>query len=208
MLLPLVVIVLYLFGVVGNKRVSAEGGKPYNSYDFLETGRATEDFQKSIIPKEFFWAYIYISSPLANLQVNIKRDEVPPVTFTRILEYINNEFLFESISKRINAIAGIEREEEIIMKHPFNVSTVYSRSYSYIRWPGIIIMAGFILILPLLYFKILSKNNSYSLTAYAILCTMYLFFVYDNTIRLMGWGFLLVYPIVLPLADRFLKQKE
>jgi hypothetical protein len=206
--LPILVIALYLFGVVGNKRAAAEDKATYNPDIFLETGRATEHFRESIVPKEFFWAYIYISSPLANLQMNINHHTVPPISTRRVLEYINNEFLFESISKRINAMAGINRQKDIIIKHPLNVSTIYSTSYTYIGWPGMITMAIFILALPLLYFKILSKNNSYSLTAYAILCTMYLFFIYDNTIRLMGWGFLLVYPITVPFVDRFLNRKK
>lgn len=206
--LPLLVIVLYLFGVAGNKRGAAEGDGAYNPNEFLKTGKATEKFKESFVPKEFFWAYIYISSPLANLQMNISHHKVPPITVTRVLEYVNNEFLFESLSKRINAMAGIEREKEIIIKHPFNVSTIYSLSYTYIGWSGMIAMAVFILVLPLLYFKILSKSNSYSLTAYAILCTMYLFFIYDNTIRLMGWGFLLVYPITFPFVDKFLTRKS
>lgn len=205
--LPLMVIVLYLFGVAGNKRSASEGNGAYNPNEFLETGRATEKFRESFVPKEFFWAYIYISSPLANLQMNINHHKVPPISVRRVLEYVNNEFLFESISKRINTMAGINRQKAIIIKHPFNVSTIYSTSYTYIGWPGMITMAVFILALPLLYFKALSKNNSYSLTAYAIFCTMYLFFIYDNTIRLMGWGFLLVYPIAFPLVDKFFNRK-
>lgn len=208
LLVPVLVIVLYFFGVAGNKRGAAEGNGSYNPDEFLETGRATENFRESFVPKEFFWSYIYISSPLANLQMNINHHTVPPISRRRILEYINNEFLFESISKRINTLAGINRQEAIIIKHPFNVSTIYSTSYTYIGWPGMITMAVFILALPVLYFKMLSKNNSYSLTAYAILCTMYLFFIYDNTIRLMGWGFLLVYPITIPVVDRVLNRKK
>ena len=208
LLIPVLFIVLYLFGVAGNKRSASEDNGSYNPDIFLETGRATEGFRESFVPKEYFWSYIYISSPLANLQMNINHHTVPPISIRRILEYINNEFLFESISKRINAMAGINRQKDIIIKHPFNVSTVYSTSYTYIGWPGMITMAGFILVLPLLYFKLLSPNNSYSLTAYAILCTMYLFFIYDNTIRLMGWGFLLVYPISFPFVDRLINRKK
>ena len=208
LLLPVLIAVLYLFGVAGNKRSASEDHGAYNPDAFLETGRATETFRESIVPKEFFWAYIYISSPLANLQMNINHHTVPPISTRRILEYINNEYLFESISKRINAMAHINRQKAIIIKHPFNVSTVYSTSYTYIGWPGMITMAVFVLALPLLYFKILSKNNRYSLVALAILCTMYLFFIYDNTIRLMGWGFLLVYPITFPFIDRLLMRKN
>ncbi|HEU5291310.1 MAG TPA: hypothetical protein VFU05_11735 [Cyclobacteriaceae bacterium] len=206
--LPLLIVVFYLFGVVGNKRSAVEDHVAYNPDIFLETGRATENFRESLVPKEFFWAYIYISSPIANLQMNINHHTVPPISMRRVLEYVNNEFLFESISKRINTMAGINRQKAIIIKHPFNVSTIYSTSYTYIGWPGMITMAIFILALPLLYFKMLSKNNTYSVTAYAILCTMYLFFIYDNTIRLMGWGFLLVYPAIIPFVDRFLNRNK
>ena len=201
-LLPVGVIILYFFGVAGNKRVAFESGKPYDTVSFLDIGRATPGCHDSGIPNEFFWTYIYISSPLANLQANINSKTVPPITFLRVLECINNEYLFESLSKRINAAAGIERENEITIKHPFNVSTVYSRSYSYLGWAGVIGMGLFVVLLPVLYNKMLSRDNPYVLTGQAILCTVYLFMFYDNTIRLMGLGFQLVYPLVFPLGDR------
>jgi hypothetical protein len=208
LLLPLGIVMFYLFGVVGNKRVSFELGKTYDPNSFLEIGKASQSFRESSIPKEFFWSYIYISSPLANLQANILHNHVPPVTFSRVLVYINNEYLFESISKRVNSVAGIEREKEITIKNPFNVSTIYSRSYSYIGWAGMIAMALFVLVLPLVYYKVLPANNPYALTGFAILCTVYLFLVYDNTIRLMALGFQLVYPLVFPFADKVFKRIE
>lgn len=208
LLLPVGLVMFYFFGVVGTKRVSFESGKSYDSDLFLEVGKASENFRESSVPKEFFWPYIYISSPLANLQANILHNQVPPVTFSRVLGYINNEYLFESISKRINSIVGIEREKEITIKDPFNVSTIYSRSYSYMGWSGMIIMALFVLVLPLVYHKVLSPNNPYALTGIAILCTVYLFLVYDNTIRLMALGFQLVYPLAFPFADKVFKRIE
>jgi hypothetical protein len=207
LLLPVGILMFYLFGVVGNKRVSFESKGSYSDSTFLETGRASRGFRESVIPKEFFWSYIYISSPLANLQANIRYKKTDPITVSRILQFINNEFLFESFSKRVNALAGVERESEVVIKDPFNVSTVYSRSYSYLGWTGIILMALFVLVFPLLYQKLLSENNPYSLSGYAILCTMYLFLVYDNTFRLMALGFLLVYPILFPFVENKLLKR-
>lgn len=199
---------LYFFGVVGNKRIAFEAKKPYNSETFLEIGRASNNFRDSGIPKEFFWSYIYISSPLANLQANIRyTDSIPAPSLNRTLAFINNEILFESISKRINKLVGIEREKEITIKDPFNVSTIYSRSYSYLGWTGMIIMAAWVLILPWAYFKMLIADNPYRLTGLAILCTVFTFLVYDNTIRLMALGFQLVYPLAMPWVDRVFKKE-
>jgi len=207
---PLVILLFYFFGVAGTARVSFESKTDYDRNSFLENGRATAQFRNSVIPEEFFWPYIYISSPIANLQVNINTYAVRSITLERVLEYINNEWLFESFSKRINKLFGVEREKENTIKEPFNVSTVYCRSYSYLGWTGIFAMGLFVLILPVLYHKMIA-NNPYQLISVAILCTTYLFLTYDNMIRLMALGFQLAYPLVFPFFEnrltkiRFLK---
>lgn len=202
---PAIILLFYFFGVVGTKRVSFESNSKYDPTLFLETGRATSAFKNSIIPKEFFWPYIYISSPMANLQVNINTFPVKPINTKRVLEFFNNEILFESISKRINAVVGTEREKENTIKDPFNVSTVYSRGYSYLGWTGIIVTGLIVLALPIFYLKMI-RRNPYRLPALAILCTTYLFLTYDNTIRLMALGFQLVYPFVFPFAEKWLHR--
>jgi hypothetical protein len=193
---------LFFFGVLGSLRVSFEAKEKYNPDLFLVTGQASTSFRKSWVPREFFWGYIYVSSPLANLQQNINTFNVPPFSISRTAQHINNEMLFDFISKRINKITGIEREKENpIPQRPFNVSTVYSRSFSYQGWVGMFTIAAFILILPLVYVRLLPVN-SYQLTGIAILNTMYLFLFYDNTIRFTGLGLQLVYPFLLPLTER------
>lgn len=204
---PVVILLFYFFGVVGTKRVSFESRVSYNPNLFLDNGKASAQFRESPIPREFFWPYFYISSPLANLQVNINTYQIKPITTVRILEYINNELLFESFSKRINNLFGIEREKENVIKDPFNVSTVYSRSYSYLGWIGIVITALVILVLPILYAKII-RHNPYQLIAVAILCTTYLFLSYDNMIRLMALGFQLVYPVLFPMVDKMFTKTQ
>jgi len=199
--LPLIILLLFLFGVAGTKRVSFESKSQYNHELFLDNGKATRQFRESWIPKEFFWSYFYISSPLANLQVNINTYQVKPITIKRFFEYINNELVFESISKRINSLVGIEREDESVVKYPFNVSTMYSRSYSYLGWIGMIIMAIVVLGIPIWYSQLL-VNNPYRLVGVAIMCSAFLFMSYDNTIRLMGMGFQLVYPVLFPIFEK------
>lgn len=202
--IPAIIIVFYIFGVIGTIRVSFEAKSKYNQNSFLETGDATNAFRNSAVPKEFFWPYIYVSSPIANLQTNIDSYPVKPITITRVFEFINNEWLVESLSKRVNQLLGVQREPEHTIRQQFNVSTVYSRSYSYLGWPGIFATAIMVLMFPVLYMKLIPEN--YSALATAMLCTTYLFLCYDNTIRLMALGFQLVFPILFPFADRKLNK--
>src|ERR1051325_3789718 len=58
-------VMLFLFGVAGSLRVSREANEPYNNENFMDTGKATQSFRNSIVPKEYFWTYVYVSSPLA-----------------------------------------------------------------------------------------------------------------------------------------------
>ncbi len=203
-----VIFLFYSFGVLGNLRVSFYARQKYSQTLFLETGKASSAFRESAVPNEFFWTYIYLSSPLANLQTNINNANPPSLTVSRVFDHFNNEFLFDFISKRINRLTGTEREKENTMPGPFNVSTVYSRSYSYSGWKGVIAMAIFVLLVPLLYRKMFKPDHPYALIGMAILCTMYLFLAFDNTIRFTGLGFQLVYPLVFPLADRVFKRNE
>ncbi len=193
---------IYFFGILGSLRVSFEAKQRYDPNLFLEIGKASTAFRKSVVPKEFFWGYIYLSSPVANLQQNVNTFQVPSFSVSRMVQHINNEMLFDFISKRVNRMFGVEREREnTIPERPFNVSTVYSRSFSYQGWIGMFMISAFVLILPLIYLKMLPINRYY-LTGIAILNTMYLFLFYDNTIRFTGLGFQLVYPFVLPLVEK------
>lgn len=194
--------VSYFFGVLGTVRVSFEARKNYDPGLFLDVGQASGAFRSSFVPREFFWGYIYLSSPLANLQNNINTFQVPPFSYSRLTQHLNNEMIFDFISKRVNRIWEVEREQENTIPYkPFNVSTVYSRSFSYQGWIGMFIMGAFVLIIPWMYFQILPVNQ-YSLCGLAILNTMYLFLMYDNTIRFTGLGLQLVYPFALPLAEK------
>ncbi len=198
------VMLIYAFGVLGTLRVSSEIKSKYDPNIFMDIGNATVSFRRSIFPPEFFWGYVYFSSPLGNLQQNINTFEVPPFSAARLGGFINNELMLDFISKRVNRITNTEREvENMIPEKPFNVSTVYSRSYSYLGWTGMAIMAIFVLLFPLLYLKLVPSNR-YTLTSIGILNTMYLFLFYDNTLRFTGLGLQLAYPFVIPLFERTL----
>ncbi len=193
----LMIPLLFLFGWLGSLRVSREAQEPYNNENFMVTGKATLSFRQSVIPKEYFWAYIYISSPLANLQQNINDYPVASITIQTLGEWFNSEVLPDFLSKRINRVFQLDQYVDKRIPGPFNVSTVYSRSYSYAGWAGMMLMALVVIAFPLIYIKLLPTSSDFFLSGWAILCTLYFFFAYDNNLRFTGLSFQLTYPVVL-----------
>lgn len=189
-------ILLYFFGVLGNLRVSREAGKEYTNDLFLNVGKATSEFEGTGIPKEYFWSYVYLTSPIANLQSNLNNSISLPLSTAAAGQMAINEFLFDFISKRVNRYTGHSRVDGYTIGPPFNVSTVYSGSFSYLQWPGMIAMALFLVVFPWLYLKCTVRNSVFTTVGVSILCTMYCFLLYDNTIRFTGLAFQLVYPVL------------
>ena len=197
-----ILIVSYLFGVMGNLRVSNESRAPYSNEGFLATGGATERFLNSPMPQEFFWTYIYATSPLANFQQNINVSEDEDASVSSFLRWFVNEVLPDFLSKRINAYAGLEPEKTKTIPGPFNATTVYSGSFSYAGWWGIALMAIIIILLPSIYCRVIPLSSPFFLSGFAILSTIYLFMIFDNTFRFTGFSLQLIYPIILSIACR------
>ncbi len=192
----------FVFGFLGSLRVSREAKQPYNNENFMEIGKATTQFKQSIIPKEYFWTYIYISSPLANLQQNINEYPLEPFSIQNLGKMFITEILPDFLSKRINRKFSLDQYMDKRIPGPFNVSTVYSRSYSYSGWVGLIFMALVIIFLPLLFIRLLPPSSDFFLSGWVILCTMYFFFAYDNNLRFTGLSFQLAYPLLLHWAGK------
>lgn len=190
----------YVFGVLGSLRVSREAREPYNNENFMNTGNATESFRQSVIPKEFFWTYIYISSPLANLQLNINKHPGPHISPNSVFWTGIYEILPDFITKRIHKLRDTIPPKEFRINYSFNVSTIYSRAYSYSGWAGITLMALFIIVFPWIYQKVIGPGSDFFITGWAILCTMYFFASYDNTFRFTGLSLQLAYPVVFFLV--------
>jgi hypothetical protein len=195
--------VLFLFGILGSLRVSNESRMSYTNENFLETGHATTAFRESTVPKEFFWTYIYTTSPLANLQTNTASEQPAP-SVSSFFRWLNNEVFFDFISKRVNFYLQETLPDEKRIYGPFNASTIYSRSFSYLGWWGLVLMAVIILLIPLAYVKILPVSSPFFSTGFVTLNSIFLFMVFENTVRFTGFSFQMVYPVLLHfLAHKF-----
>lgn len=190
---------LYLFGVAGNLRVAKDvaSWKPgyddsYTSKPILEIGQESEYFEKSTIPDEFFWTYLYFSSPLSNLQYNIENSNVV-LSLTGLVTIFQNEVLWDALSKRLSFIVLNKKPEPQLITPQLAVSTTLVNSYLYSGWIGMVFFLLILIVIPFIY-MLITINNPLNVIGLSILCTMYLFSVFDNMLILSGLSFQLVLP--------------
>jgi len=187
-----VIAILFLFGLAGNVRLT--GNQSLNSI-ILDWGEATDNFKKSFVPNEFFWSYLYATSPLANVQETINDHNVTSFSFQKLGAFLNHEFLPDFISKR-NTYFSHPAENINRISSAFTVGTVYGRSFAYLGWWGMLAMYFFILIFNLIVILTLSRKSVFFVTGIAILDCIMLFNIFDNMFSFSGLSVQLFYPIV------------
>ena len=195
------IIILFSFGIAGNIRVS-KGKKTANDL-ILTLGRASTEFKDSPIPKEFFWAYLYTTSPIANLQQTLDKHDVTELSFEKVLIFINCEILPDFVSKR-NKHLFQQREPIDQISNAFTVGSVYARSCAYFGYWGLIVMFGFIILFNILTIAMLNKNSIFFVTGIAILNSIMVFSIFDNMFTFAG----LVLQLGFPLLFGFLIHQK
>lgn len=192
--LALGAVVMYVFGYLGNIR-SANGDSTY----IPQLSGATEDFMESEIPKEFYWTYLYGGSPMANFQENINKTE--DVNYNIPLLVVT-ELTPEVISKRIVALLRIEMIETNKIRKWLTVGTVYSRSYSYAKWLGPIIVFTYFILIVLITVGLVPKKSSYHVSAIALLSTLTFLNTFSNMFVFSGLILPLAYPIIFAYFEK------
>lgn len=183
-----ILLIFYGFGVLGNYRMVGSSSNEY----FLKVTKASNSFKKSKIPEEFLWSYIYISSPLANLQYNVNTN---PALNSEVKSFLFCELLPDFVSKRISAVVGAEQMEKVGVADFLTVGTIFSRSYSALGWIGMVIMFSFLMGLTFLYVLLLKNSNKYYVTGIALINTFIVYNSFSNMIYFSGVSLQLIYPI-------------
>lgn len=204
---------LYLFGVAGNIRVmnqvaaannTAYEDMEYSSNEIMDIGKASNSFRENIVPGEYFWSYLYICSPISNLQYNLDKKNARPFSIGNGVDFFINEIMFDFISKRINDLSGKERLQPKLLIEALTVCTTFAGSYCYLGWVGLIAMLLFLLLFPVFFLFLLGKRNRYYGVAIAVLCSMYFFSFFDNMFSYAGLSPQLLYPFIFPVFDKLI----
>ncbi|WP_394368566.1 O-antigen polymerase [Mucilaginibacter ginkgonis] len=191
-----ILIVLFLFGMLGDIRSKSED----SSYIARISG-GTEQFLNSSVPKQYYWSYLYIASPVANLQNNINFTSAPEGDYRSM---IVNEFVPTFLTK----FTFHTEERHFNQINPFlNVGTIYVYCFSDLRWKGMLMMFVYFVTIINLYYIFLIKSERYRVSGLAILCNIIVFANFHNTISYSVISLQLVYPIIFSM-NRLVKNRH
>jgi oligosaccharide repeat unit polymerase len=201
------IIFLYLFGMVGNLRVNNSYQTNTSLFDnslFLQIGGATDEFKESVIPKEFFWSYIYIASPLANLQETINEFvHEKDVNIEDSLVFSVTQILPDFISKRIVSQYNIVIPDDVQITPELNVSTAYAQPYVILGWVGITLFSLFAFSFAFFYILLLKKLDSqFFVVGVVLMNSIFVFSTFNNMFAFTGLSFQLVYPVLFSLFNK------
>ncbi|WP_299318405.1 hypothetical protein [uncultured Maribacter sp.] len=182
---------LYLFGVLGNLR---SGG------DYIyDQSMANEDFMESSIPKEFYWTYLYVASPLANFQNTVDKTGKVDKDFVGFIFYEN---LPQIISKNLGGPFNIVQRDLKRLIPWLTVGTTYAKSISYLGWlgPYLLFIFNLLIYLAILLFLV-PKSSSYHITTLSILSVIILLNIFANMLVVTGISFQLAYCVIFAFFE-------
>lgn len=188
-------VLLYLFGLMGNYRMGA--GYKHGQEYALHLAEATDEFRATGIPAEFLWAYIYITSPLGNLQNTIDKSHLEGVNYRRAPELLSR-LMPEMVSKRV----GLEAPEGKLVVNYLTVGTVYMRSFAALGWMGMVLTFVFLVFFVLLFFKYFPPTSRYFVSGLTVINMIVFFNLFDNMFFSMSILPQLAFPIVLQFWDQ------
>lgn len=180
----LAVILLWLFGIFGNIR----SGSSWNDSSYIiEIAQIDLDKYPSFLPQEFCWAYVYIVSPLGNLN-NQVLNGVSNFNLTGLMYYI----FPDAISHRIFPTLDTSFE---LAQPALNVCTGFAGVYKFGGFGGMILMyvCMSFMIIGIGY---LTQQNKYSFVANALLSCIAILMFFDDFVYYTGFTFSLFYTCI------------
>ncbi len=183
---------IYLFGYLGNIR-SANGDSTF----IPKNSGVKEEFLQSWIPNEFYWGYLYIASPVANLQNNINIEQNVNPSYS---EFFIFELVPDFMQKKIVENLSLTRREFNQINPFLNVGTIYARPFSYLSWWGMFIIFIYLIFLMNMYYLIIRKSSRYGTTGLAMMFTVIAVANFDNSIWFSAYSFPLFYPFIFSVC--------
>jgi hypothetical protein len=179
----------FIFGLYGNYR-----GNLSSSF-IIDDLKASESYKKTGIGPNHYITYLYMSSPLANLQQNIN-NEKSSHNFQDFKSMLFNSIIPESITMRIGKTMNLESPKTTLIHPELLAGTFLLLSYSTMGWIGMILMMVYLLIFILICLWLYNKYEIFKTSALSILATAVSLLVFGNFLnRLDVILMLVVYPV-------------
>ncbi|SCH20791.1 hypothetical protein [Romboutsia sp. 1001713B170207_170306_H8] len=196
------IVFLYIFGIMGNVRSNYNHDTKGNVNDstyIMAVGEASDSFRNSIVPKPMFWGYIYMTSPLANFEENVRYYNNVPLNLENTSKFLKTSILPDFIGKRIESISPQEYDEVKQVSPHLTVSSMFSSAFVNSGWGGVILIYVYFALLVLVYRYLLGNDSQFLITGMAIMNTITMLNFFSNMFTFSGLSFQLVYPLLFSL---------
>jgi hypothetical protein len=186
-------LVLWGFGFLGELRSNSVSGESV----ILAFGKPSDKFLNSGVSTELFWTYLYTSSPLANLQLNITDRTVSD---SPVLYFIL-EFLPDFVSKRFVSDGDIAASTPLLNADQLNVSTMYGRAFRLMGWQGALLTFSYFVTVSVICLRVL-RRSKYYVAAVGILTAIAFLNIFDNMFISSSGILLILVALFLHLFER------
>lgn len=196
-----IIVITYLFGLTGNLRLN----DPQGEY-ILEIGGASDSFKESIIPNDYFWTYVYIVTPLGNLQNVIDEKKIEDLSISNPYSLLANSILPQSIGKRLGAAKIDNYMDKYRVVTGLTVGTTYFGPYIIWGWPGMIIIFIVMMLYCVIMLRIVPVDSIFNVPLLCVLSTMTFFSLFDNMVIYMA-----IFPqlvIIVLLRNNFITASD
>jgi hypothetical protein len=180
----------FLFGIYGNARSNLT-----KTFVLNDLG-ASDVFKNSGISYNHYATYLYVSSPLANLQENIDRRDV------KLNDGDLKRFLFyciipESFTLRLEKPLKLLQPSCFLITPNLIAGSFYMVGFYILGWSGMILLFIFLFLFILLCFLILRKWSACRLETISLLSTAVSLLIFSNFLNRLDVILLLfVYPVL------------
>jgi oligosaccharide repeat unit polymerase len=185
--------VLWGFAFVGDLRTHGATGESI----ILTLGEASDRFLESNVPTTLFWPYLYISAPLANLQLNVssrQENDAPAL-------YFSMEWLPDFVSKRLVTEETYTETLPLRVKNELSVSTMYGRGFVLLGWIGVLLSYVYFAVVSFAVLRIL-RSSKYFIAASSILSSLAVLSIFDNMYVFAGGITQVMAALLLFLIER------
>jgi hypothetical protein len=183
----------YCFGLYGNTR-----SKLASSFIMNDLG-ASDGFKQTGVSHNHYMTYLYVSSPLANLQENIdKRDRnLGKDNFKDLLFYC---LVPESFTARLEKPLHLSPPSCYLISPELITGSFYMVSFFIMGWGGMIIMFLYLFVFILLCLFVIRKWATFGSVTFSLLSAAVSLLIFSNFLnRLDVILMLFVYPVLFHL---------
>lgn len=176
----LMVVIVWMFGFIGNLRFQSQ--EIFHEDPILRIGSASSSFEKSGLPNESFWVYLYATSPLANFQLTVDKAQV---SWNYLSEGLILNFIPDFISKHLVDLNAVKVPTPELITPELTVSTAFAPAFATMGWLGPYLVYAHFVVYTLL-IAVLTRRSQHHQPIMALICAQAALLLFDNMLVFSG----------------------